>query len=227
MDSIQAVQESTRKWTEIRLETVRLQEDWAWEKDILNNTKDALTQQLQTVTAQKTLIESETALTRNKLAKAKLENEHLKSVLIVTEEHAQEMIDRLKQLRPKLPPRLSSALNLAYESLNDPQISLGEKQQLIVTICNRCTQFNSLVTYSEEAIDPNESDPRVLQVIYLGLSQGYALDRSNNTVFYGHPDGDEWQWVEDRSLTDSITQLIDVFKEEADPAIISVPATID
>ena len=226
-DSIQAVQESTRKWTEIRLETVKLKEDWVWEKSILESTKDALAQRLQAAASQKKLVESETTLTRNELTKAKLENDQLKSAIIATEEHTQEVIDRLKQLKLKLPPRLSDALNLAYESLDDPQVSLGEKQQLIVTICNRCTQFNSLVTYSEEAVDPTGADSRVLQVIYLGLSQGYALDRSNNTAYYGHPEDGKWQWDEDRSLTGSITQLIDVFKEEIDPAIITVPANLD
>ena len=225
-DSIEAVQESTRKWTEIRMETVKLQEDWVWEKNILENTKEALSQQLETMKAQKKLVESETALARNDLSKAKTENDQLKSALLATEEHTQEMIGRLKHLQPQLPPRLSEALKLAYESLDDEDVSLGEKQQLIVTICNRCAQFNSLVTYSEEKVDPDKTDARVLQVIYLGLSQGYALDRSERTVFYGHSDGEKWQWEENKSLTGPIRQLIDVFKEEADPAIVVVPATI-
>ena len=225
-DSIKAIQESTRKWTEIRMETVKLQEDWVWEKNILQNTKDALSQQLESMKAQKKLIEAETALARDDLDKAKSENVQLKKALIATEEYTQEMIERLKILLPQLPPRLSEALKLAYESLDDDEISLGEKQQLIVTICNRCTQFNNLVTYSEEKVDPDGADARVLQVIYLGLSQGYALDRSEKTVFYGYSDGEQWRWEEDRSLAGEIRQLIDVFKEEADPEIVAVPATI-
>ena len=131
-------------------------------------------------------------------------------------------------MRPSLPPRLSEALELPYRSLGNPKLAPGEKMQLVVTILNRCAQFNRTVTGGTEILSlASGEEARSLEVLYWGLSHGYALDRAGGKVWYGALGADGWKWEPKADALAGVEHLMSVYDDKADPAFVVVPASVN
>jgi hypothetical protein len=144
-----------------------------------------------------------------------------------TDVRLKEIKDRLIQLRPLLPPRLSEALELPYRSLAGTELGPSERMQITMTVLNRCAQFNRLVTCGQEVVTiEGEPGPKSLEVIYWGLSRGYALDRAAGKVWLGAPGPKGWQWEAQPEAFPQVARLIAVYNDKAEPEFAAVPAKL-
>jgi hypothetical protein len=154
-------------------------------------------------------------------------NKRALAVLKGTEERVRQMSARLTRLRPSLPPRLSSALEMSYRSLATPTLPVGERMQLNMTIISRCTQFNRSITSEEEVVDVGgDGNARMMEVLYWGVSHGYALDRSSGTAWLGFPGPQGWRWEPHPEAAQSVAKLIAIYHDKADPEFVAVPAKV-
>jgi hypothetical protein len=118
-------------------------------------------------------------------------------------------------------------LDLSYRSLGSSSKAVGERMQLAMTILNRCSLFNRTVTCGEEVLTiDGETGSRSLNVIYWGLSHGYALDSAAGKAWYGSPGPRGWQWEASPDAARSVARLIAIYNDKADPDFVSVPATL-
>ena len=137
------------------------------------------------------------------------------------------MKDKLIRLRPSLPPRLSESLELPYRSLTGSELALGDRMQLTMTVLNRCLQFNRIVSQGEEVLAiAGEAGPKSLEVIYWGLSHGYALDRAAGKAWLGSPGPQGWHWETRPEAARAVAELIAVYSGKADPGFAAVPAQL-
>jgi hypothetical protein len=132
---------------------------------------------------------------------------------------------RLETLRPSLPPRLSDALELPFRSIADPELGSSARIQHLMTILGRCAQFNRQVTSGEEVISI-EGTAKSLEVIYWGLSHGYALDRPAGKVWLGSPHAGQWKWEPSIGAAKEVERLIAIYHDKADPAFVTVPTRL-
>ena len=147
--------------------------------------------------------------------------------LSAVETRLQAFTAQLVALRPSLPPRLSEALELSYRSLANANLAVGERMQLAMTILNRCAVFNRMVTCGEEVLSiDGEAGSKSLNVIYWGLSHGYALDTEGGKAWYGSPGAHGWQWEPTPEALHSVARLIAIYNDKADPDFVAVPATL-
>lgn len=147
--------------------------------------------------------------------------------LQATEDRVRQMSARLTKLRPSLPPRLSSALEMSYRSLAAPALPAAERMQLNMTIINRCTQFNRSITSEEEVVDVGgDGNARLMDVLYWGLSHGYALDRTSGSAWLGFPGPQGWRWESHPEAAQSVAKLIAIYHDKADPEFVAVPAKV-
>jgi hypothetical protein len=220
---LQAVEQSAHDWIKVRAETTRLETAWRTEQRLLESTVASLKDRATALEEKREQIKAQTADQRAELnglhAKQRSEQEQLQ----LADGRLQKLGERLVQLRPSLPPRLSEALELPYRSLNGTDA--GERMQYALAVLNRCAQFNRTLSCGEEIVAVDGA-ARSLEVIYWGLSHGYALDRSNGKVWLGSPAGGRWQWQPVDGVTKEVTRLIDIYRDKTDPALVMVPARV-
>ena len=63
-------------------------------------------------------------------------------------------------------------------------------------------------------------------MVYFGLSQACALDRSAGEAFMGRPINGQWQWENVPGLAEDAARLIAVRLDEMPPEFVNLPTQI-
>jgi hypothetical protein len=226
-DSIESVEKAATEWIKTRAESVRLETEWASQRELLESTVKALSERAQSTEEKRDNLKAKTATERAELAAAQERNQATADRMRAVDARLKEMKDRLNQLRPSLPPRLSEALELPYRSLASAELGPADRMQITMTVLNRCVQFNRLVTCGQEVLTiEGEPGPKSFEVIYWGLSHAYALDRAAGKVWLGSPGPKGWQWEPRPEAVRPVAQLIAVWNDKAEPEFVAVPAKL-
>ena len=221
-----ALHDSVQKWIEVRKEDEKLKSDWEWQKNVLENTKLSLEKQIKNSTTELTQFKSEYSEKIQALKTLETESKDFDQILQLSESQIESQIQQFLGFKERFPPRLKKALELSFATLTDPELTLNDRLQVFVTAMGRVSQFNHLITYSEELVTIDDQS-RLMAVIYWGLGQAYALDLSSNDGFIGKPDAQEWKWNESKGIASKMKTLIAIFREETDPVYVELPITID
>jgi hypothetical protein len=213
------------EWVTIRAETARIETEWASQRELLSSTVTVFEDRARDAEAQRDLLKARTAKDRADLEAQEIENRRLAGELGALENHLVEVRERLTVLRPRLPPKLSQALELPLLSLADPNLPAAERMAHTMTVLNRCVQFNRTITFGEEIVAaPGATSPKLMQTVYWGLSHGYAYDKAARQSWFGAPAADGWQWTACHESESAIRELIETFDEKAEPKYVPVPA---
>lgn len=226
-DPLAPAEKAAGDWIKIRLETVRLEGEWLNERPLLESTANALSQRAATLEEKRAHVEAKTSRERDDIASLGAKTKAAEADLKDIDARLETLASGLVALRPSLPPRLSQALEMSYRSLAGPHQGTGERMQIAMTLLNRCAQFNRTVTYGEEVLSiDGEPAAKSLEVIYWGLSHGYALDRAAGKAWYGSPGPRAWQWEPLPDGAPAIGKLIAIYTDKADPGFVAVPARL-
>ncbi len=224
---LDTVQKAAGDWVKMRAETVRLETDWSLQRELLETTIHALEQRAQRAEEKRDLLKAQTARDREEIGSVEARNQASTDGLQKAEAGLEGIQEQIRHLRPALPPRLSAALELPYRSLADPAQTPANRTQAVFTILNRCLLFNRIVTYGEEALTPEgEPAPRMLEVLYWGLSRGYALDRKAGKAWLGSPGPSGWKWEAHSECAPQVATLIAIYNDKAEPDFVILPAAI-
>lgn len=224
---IETVQQSAVEWSRVRGETARLESDWQWQKQLLAATNATLTDRIHRLEAQRDELAAKSKGDKSELDELAAKNAAATTSLASAEGRLKRVTAEVLQLRGNLPPRLSQALDLPYRSLGNATLTPSERMLYLTTILNRCAQFNKTITYADEPVALGGSSERtLLNVIYWGLGQAYALDRVAGKAYVGHPGANGWTWDEHPEALKSLAHVIAINQEKADPDFVELPATL-
>ncbi len=227
-DPIAEVGKTASEWVKTRAETVRLEKDWEQDRALLEAMVNALKERAVRLQETRDHLQAATADERAEQASLEAKLAEAKQTLLSSEQRLRALTERVLQLRPRLPPRLAEALEMSYRSLESKELSPGERMQLVMTVLNRCAQFNLDITHGEEVLTlPGEAAAKSVEVIYWGLSHGYALDRAGGRAWLGTPGPSGWRWEALPDAAPAVAELLAVKRDEADPRLIRVPAKLD
>lgn len=221
------VRTAAAEWARLRAETTRLETEWATEQAVLDATIAGLTGEADQLDLQHQATVADNALERNRLADLTAANQRRAAQLTDTANRLAGLATKLVELRPALPPRLAAALDLPFRSLSNPELGPADRMRHTMAILNRCQQFDQTFVLTEEVLPviPG-TEPRLLEVIYLGLAQGCALDRSAGEAFIGRPVDGIWRWEPAPNLSREIARLIAVHQDEIPPEFVTLPLQI-
>lgn len=216
-ETVESVHRVALEWARIQEERHRIETEWRHERDLLEGTARALQERIKELESKQRLIEERTALIRADAVREKEQNAALSQSVQTLSERLQHIGNELLGLRPMLPPRLDRALEFAFAGLEDESRSPGDRMQTLITIFNRCAEFNSTITLSEEALAVENSAERVMEVLYWGLAQAYALDRDGNRAYVGRPTKAGWVWEPRSEAASTIATAIAAYRDEVEP----------
>jgi hypothetical protein len=226
-DTIQTVEKSASEWVKTRAETVRLESEWASDQVLLKLTINALKERAQLLEERQEELKAKTAEERAELETLAAKRKIGADELDVAGQRLTSLTAELLRLRPTLPPRLSDALEMSFRSLAGTELGAGERMQLAMTVLNRCAQFNRTINHGAEVLTlDGESGAKSLEVIYWGLSHGYALDPTGGKAWYGSPGAERWEWEPRPDAAAQIAELIAIHSDKADPDFVTVPAHV-
>ena len=227
-DSLRTVEKAAEQWVELRTEASRLDAEWATQQPLLESFVRALGERAQTLEARRDFLVAKSAKDTTEFATLEAANRAGLTSIQAADTQTQAAVAELIALRPALPPRLSAALEMSYRTLAKPDATVNERMQIALTVLNRCSQFNRDISYGQEALVlPGVDGERVLDVLYWGLGQGYALDRRAGKAWIGRPEGRRWTWSAHPEAVAAITTLIDIQQDKADPRFVPVPAQLN
>jgi hypothetical protein len=218
------VQKTVTEWVRVRAETARIEDDWTWQQMLMQSTLEALQERTRQLEAQRTELEARTAEERRDTADLMARRQAQKDAQAEAANHLRLLGERLARMRPWLPPRLSDALELPYRSLAKTDADAGERMRYAMLILSRCAQFNRTVSVDEEMITAANGERRLMEVVYWGLSHGYALDRSSNEAYLGAPTESAWAWTTLPDMAPQVAKLINASLDKAEPAFVILPA---
>jgi hypothetical protein len=226
-DPIQEVGKTATEWVKTRAETVRIENAWVQDRALLSSTLNGLKERADRLQEKRDYLLAATADERAEQAALAAKLADAKEKLQLTETQLQTLTEKILRLRTQLPPRLRDALEMSYRSLAGKEGSPGERTQIMMTVLNRCAQFNLAISHGEEVLAlPGESAPKSVDVIYWGLSHGYALDRAGNKAWLGTPAPEGWRWEALDAGAPAVAELIAIRRDEADPRLVLVPARL-
>jgi hypothetical protein len=227
IDPLGPGEKAASDWIRTRLETSRIESSWASERPLLESTINGLKERAQALEEKGDLLKATTAKDRDEIASLQAKAKAAGDDLHAADVRLRALVGKLVELRPSLPPRLSEALELPYRSLSNSALGTGERMQFAMTILNRCAVFNRTVTSGDEVLTiDGETGAKSLEVIYWGLSHGYALDRAAVKAWYGSPGPSGWQWEPYPDAARPVERLIAVYNDKADPDFVAVPAVL-
>ncbi len=217
------VQKAATAWAQVRTETIGLEADWASQKTLLESTLGALQERVRQLEERRAALEVKNSGGRRETEELVGRRQALAEATVEATQRLLALNERLARLRPWLPPRLSAALELPYRSLAAPELSLGERMQHTAAILNRCVHFNRTVAGGEEVIVAAGGEAKLMEVVYWGLSHGYALDRAAGVAYAGAPDANGWEWVPAPELAKAVARLIAVAADKTEPEFVVAP----
>jgi hypothetical protein len=224
---LDAVQKSAGEWVKLRAETARLESQWASQKTLLESTVKSLEERARLLEDKRENVKLRTAKDREELETMRAKNQATAVEIAAAEQRLTALSARLVELRPQLPPRLSSALEMSYRSLVATPLAAGDRMRLVTTILNRCAQFNQTVTCGEEVLTlESGAAPKLYPVIYWGLAQGYALDPAARRAWVGAPTPQGWNWTPRPDAAEPVRQLIAIYQGKSDPDFVGLPARL-
>lgn len=226
-DPLDEVDHSAREWVKLRVEATRLDTAWRAERELVESTLAALKERAALLEEKRDLAKAKNSQDAAEADALRAKNQSAGEDLQACAVRLQAITAKLAALRPNLPPRLSDALEMSYRSLAAPELPFGERLQIAVNLLNRCAQFNRLVTTGEDVLTlEGEPSAKSLEVIYWGLSHGYAVDRSGRKAWLGSPGPGGWRWVPQPDAFAPVVELLAIARDQADPAFVAVPAAV-
>jgi hypothetical protein len=224
--------EDTRKlaieWVRLRADAAKLETDWSVEKSLLEASNKAMEARIHMLEEKRDALRELKSKDLSEEGRLGAQNQQASETMHAAEDSLRELTLGLEALRPQLPPRLSAALELPFQSLREAALPPGERMQLVMTVLNRCLQFNRTLSYVEETavVDAAAPKGRVLRVLYWGLAQAYGYDSATGKAYRGAPSRSAWTWTELPGAGPQVERLLAVHLEKAEPEQVEVPALL-
>ena len=226
LPAVNTLEQLVSKWVELSKELGREEETW-------REQKDALKQERQLLLKEKELLENEIAAAREKQTSAEKERAHLlrdekemKEALSACLPAISRAEAELKRLAALVPSKLGGALKKGLDRLASSSQAVSRRLRIIVGLYKEIERLENQVHLVRETLEVERGVFREMDVIYLGLSQGYAVSLDDEVAGIGRPCAGGWGWQWHPELSAGIRSAISCYRREASPDFSYLPLKI-
>ncbi len=123
-----------------------------------------------------------------------------------------------------LPPPVSDKVFESITRLKDQsdQSDLQSRFRDVLAILNEAIEFNHQLHFSPEIRNIEGKDIEV-DVLYLGLTQAWYVDRTGQKAGMGRATKEGWTWFPDPSIAKQVRQAVDIHTKKEAPAFVRLP----
>lgn len=135
-----------------------------------------------------------------------------------------EIENSLRPLLPYFPTPLRAKVEEAVIRLEESEAGrpLQHRTRDVLLIMQAYQAFNNNITLDAD-VRLIDGEKREIEILYLGMTQAWFVDRSGKYAGYGLPSPDGWTFVEAPALAAPVRQAIEIQTRQAPPAFISLP----
>lgn len=156
--------------------------------------------------------------------------EELKEASYVIAKTIRKLEQRAVGLSNALPPEAKSKVEPLLNRIpkrntpaNEIRSSLGERMLNVVGLLQQLEIFNNAIHVIGETRDI-DGQTISLNVIYIGLSQAYYVNKEQGVAGVGSVSIDTgWVWTQNNELVEVVDKAIKVFKSELNPQYVNLP----
>jgi len=152
------------------------------------------------------------------------EEETLKEWRRALDRRLLQLEEALRERAHRFPPPLQRQTQEAMGRLEerDPSRPLQQRARDALLVLEAVATFHHAITHDVE-LREIDGEAREVDVLYLGLSQAYYVDRSGNHAGRAVLDASGWQWHEDKALASRVRRALQVHQRETPPAFVDLP----
>jgi hypothetical protein len=150
-----------------------------------------------------------------------------KKMLQKSLDNAADVVTRLTtnicEIIKQIPPSLLSE-NLKSIDAKDANIKLPVTKQIQITVSalSEIEKLENSIHSVSEIIDIDNSR-RKMDVIYPGLSCGFAVSSDNSIAAVGRPNAAGWKWQSSPEIAAEVRRLVDIKNHELPPQLVTLP----
>ncbi|MEM9157750.1 MAG: DUF3450 family protein [Verrucomicrobiota bacterium] len=228
-DQITRIEQDTDRWIEIQSNIASEKNNWKTDKELLEGSikvlatrKSALEQMLDSNKTASGVFTSNYEKVANSITENEEAIAHLEQKLPAIEE-------RLRTLASRLPRPIRSEVQAQLDKLPKPgdeirATATTRVQSLIATI-TAIDQFNNSLTLSHELRPDGNGGEIDVEILYWGLSAGYAATSKRDKAWVLTPAENGWDWSPSTEV-EQISGLIALYEQSENPRLVSVTSTI-
>ncbi len=223
-----------QKWVEVMKSIQTEQKNWKAEQEVLEGN-------IASIEAEIGQLESELAESKKRRATAdaasvdKLaQKEEYSAARIALREGLNGLESEVSAVIPLLPKELTDEAKIKtaiedhqkFSATTDKEsLPLNKRLSPMLTLLTEAEKFNQVVTTYEGRAFTAQGQTRLLDVVYFGLSTGFAADEKGELAFRLQPSPTGWQEVPltGEGLAKTIRELIDIAKGTGETRLVNLP----
>jgi len=227
-NTTQTLEELVAKWIDLRRELTEEKESW-------NEQKAQLEQEQALLLKEKETLEKEIAATREELLfteaertqmleRKKLLKEALDSCLPALREAEKD----LREWQTLLPaPLVTQPLRKAFDQLqNASEQSVTQRLQVILSLYGEIERLQYGIHVVKEVLKTDSGRSREMDVIYLGLAQGFAVSADNQITGIGRSTVNRWKWEWHPEIAAEVRKAIVFHRHEKTADFVHLPLRV-
>ena len=237
-ESNKTLRATIQKWVGVMKETQAAQQGWKKNKQILEDSREGLQLEIEQ-------LEEEIAAAKERIATAdsssadKLER---KRAYEAGREALRAGLDRVEAqvsaVIPLLPEELASTPKMEaaladhrkyVDTTEKEELSLNKRLTSMLTILTESEKFNQTIQLFSNRPKEVDGEQRLFDVLYFGVSIGYAVDAEGTVAFQLSPGENGW---EDRRLAgngeaEAVRELLNVADKSGETMLVAVPMSLE
>ena len=216
------------QWVELRREVAEEEGSWEeqraqleQERDLLLKAKDSLEREIAAAEEEQRSADSERAGLRER-------REALKGTLdacLPALRQAEADLRGWRSLWPR--PLLTVPVRKAFDQLrNAPEESVTRRLQVILSLYGEIERLQYGVHVVKEVLKIDAGLSREMDVMYLGLAQGFAVSVDDELAGIGRPVGNGWEWTWRPEIAAEVRQAIAFYRRERTADFVHLPLRV-
>ncbi|MCD6218885.1 DUF3450 family protein, partial [Candidatus Calescamantes bacterium] len=219
--SVETLENLIFQWVKLRKEITLEKERWREQKINLKREKELLLKEKKVLTEEIV-----------KLKKEKERREKERKDLVQKKEDLEKQIEDclpslkeaekfLKRWQAVLPPFLLTSLRKPLLQISSPEEeNFSRRLQTVLTILGEIERISSGIHYGKQILITPDNKKREMEVIYLGLSQGFAVSSDDKLGGVGRIKDGKWVWEWEEGLAPRIREAIKYYEKEKLPHLV-------
>lgn len=218
------VRDKVVKWIEVQKMISKESADWEEQKAILSNLIDLRKGEIAE-------FDEVIDLARGRVETVERRNAELEGQLNAAQDWRKGFDVRVSRIEDALIPRIDLLPRVVVERIEGAVERLRDRNddgdlqarfRDILAILNECVAFNSDLHLTSE-IREIEGNRVEVEILYMGLSQAWYVDRTNSRAGTGVPEAGGWVWTEDPSIASRVRKAVDIQSRRETPAFARLP----